>query len=81
MALGAPVVRAHAASLPEVVGDAALLFPAGDSAALAVALSRLLDDPALRERLSRAGRERAVEFAWQHTAAATVAVYREALRP
>ena len=78
MALGVPVVCANAASLPEVVGDAALFFPAGDSAALAAALSRLLDDPALRERLSKAGRERAVEFTWERTAAATVSVYREA---
>jgi len=79
MALGAPVVCANAASLPEVVGDAALLFPAGDAGTLAHTLSRVLDDPALRERLSRAGRERAARFTWERTAAATVAVYREAL--
>ena len=81
MALGAPVVCADAASLPEVVGDAALLFPPGDVATLAAALSRVLDDPGLRERLSQAGRERAAQFTWQRTAAATVAAYREALRP
>jgi glycosyltransferase involved in cell wall biosynthesis len=80
MALGVPVVCADAASLPEVVGDAALLFPAGDAAALAAALSRVLDDPALHERLSQAGRERAAQFTWERTAAATVAVYREALQ-
>jgi len=80
MALGAPVVCADAASLPEVVGDAALLFPAGNAAALAAALSRVLDDPALHERLSQAGRERAAQFTWERTAAATVAVYREALQ-
>jgi len=80
MALGAPVVCAHAASLPEVVGDAALLVPPGDAAALARTLARVLDDPALRERLSRAGRERAAQFTWERTAAATVAVYREALQ-
>jgi len=80
MSLGAPVVCADAASLPEVVGDAALLFAPGDAAALATALSRVLDDPALRERLSRAGRERAAQFTWERTAAGTVAAYREALR-
>jgi len=79
MALGAPVVCANAASLPEVVGDAALLFPAGDAGALAGALGRLLDDPALRERLARAGLERAAQFSWERTATATVAAYREAL--
>jgi len=80
MALGAPVVCADAASLPDVVGDAALLFPAGDAGALALTLARVLDDPALRERLSRAGRERAAQFTWERTAAATVAVYQEALQ-
>jgi len=80
MALGVPVVCADAASLPEVVGDAALLFPAGDAAALAAALSRVLDDPALHERLSQAGRERAAQFTWERTAAATAAMYREALQ-
>jgi alpha-1,3-rhamnosyl/mannosyltransferase len=80
MALGAPVVCADAASLPEVVGDAALLFPAGDVAALARTIARVLDDPALRERLSLAGRERAMQFTWARTAAATVAVYHEALQ-
>jgi glycosyltransferase involved in cell wall biosynthesis len=80
MALGAPVVCTSSASLPEVVGDAALLFPAGDVAALVCALARVLDDPALRERLSRAGYERAAQFTWERTAAATVAAYREALR-
>jgi len=40
---------------------------------------RVLDDPMLRERLSAAGRERAAQFSWERTAAATVAVYREAL--
>jgi glycosyltransferase involved in cell wall biosynthesis len=79
MALGAPLVCSNAASLPEVVGDAALLFPAGDAESLARALARVLDDPALRERLSLAGPERAAQFTWERTAVATVAVYREAL--
>jgi len=80
MALGAPVLCADATSLPEVVGDAALLFPAGDVAALAEALNTVLDDRDLRGRLALAGRERAAQFSWERTAAATVAVYREALQ-
>jgi glycosyltransferase involved in cell wall biosynthesis len=80
MALSVPVLCANAASLLEVVGDAALLFPAGDAGALASALTRVLDDPALRERLSRTGREHAAQFTWARTAAATVAVYREVLQ-
>lgn len=79
MALGAPVVCARAASLPEVAGDAALLFPPGDAAALAEALVRVLDHEALRTRLVAAGRDRAAQFTWAATAAATVAAYHEAL--
>lgn len=79
MALGAPVVCARAASLPEVAGDAAVLFPAGDVSALAAAVARLLDDAALRDRLRAAGRARAAQFTWAAAAAATVDAYREAL--
>ena len=79
MALGAPVVCADAPPLAELAGGAAVLFPAGDAEALAGAVLRVLDDPMLRERLSAAGRERAAQFSWERTAAATVAVYREAL--
>jgi len=78
MALGTPVVIAHAASLPEVVGDGALTFEPGDAVALAAQLMALLDDADLRQRMSAAGRERASEFTWARAAAATIAVYREA---
>lgn len=77
MSFGAPVVVARAASLPEVAGDAALLFEPGDASALASALERVLGDAATRERLVAAGRERAAEFSWARTAEQTVAVYRE----
>jgi alpha-1,3-rhamnosyl/mannosyltransferase len=80
MALGAPVICADAASLPEVVGEAALLFPAGDSEALTEVLGRALRDPALRRSLTARGRERAAQFTWENTAVATVAVYSAALR-
>jgi alpha-1,3-rhamnosyl/mannosyltransferase len=80
MALGAPVICADAASLPEVVGEAALLYPAGDAGALAEMLERTLDNQALRERLAEAGRARAAQFTWERTAMATVAAYVEALQ-
>ena len=79
MASGAPVVCSDATSLPEVAGEAAILFPARDVAALAQALMGVLDDPGFREDLSRRGRERAAQFTWEKTAAATVAVYLEAV--
>lgn len=81
MHFGAPVVCSTAASLPEVAGDAALLFEPGDAQALAAHLARIADDPVERARLSSASRARAAKFSWDRTAAATVAVYREVLDP
>ncbi|MBN1319917.1 MAG: glycosyltransferase family 4 protein [Thermoleophilia bacterium] len=80
MTLGTPVVCADAASLPEVVGDAALMFPPGDRDALTQLLTRVLYDRALREELSRAGLKRAARFTWERTAAATLGAYEEAVR-
>jgi glycosyltransferase involved in cell wall biosynthesis len=55
---GAAVAAAAVGGIPAVVADGAdgLLFPPGDPAAAAAAIGRLLDDPALRGRLARAGR-------------------------
>jgi glycosyltransferase involved in cell wall biosynthesis len=79
MALGAPVVCSNAASLPEVAGDAALTFPAGDAEALAGSLGAVLDGPELHDTLAAAGRERAALFTWEETARRTVNLYREVL--
>jgi glycosyltransferase involved in cell wall biosynthesis len=62
LASGSPIVASNVAGLAEVVADAGLLFPAGDHAQLAICLRRLLEDPELRQRLSRAARERAQAF-------------------
>ncbi|MFN7985707.1 MAG: glycosyltransferase, partial [Vicinamibacterales bacterium] len=75
MALGTPVVTSDADALREVAGDAALSVRATDASALTASLSRLLTHPALRERLSAAGRARARQFTWSRTAAGTLAVY------
>ncbi len=65
MACGTPVVASRAGSLPEVGGDAALYAPPDDADAWAVALRRIVDDAALRERLCAAGIERAAGFTWE----------------
>jgi 2-deoxystreptamine N-acetyl-D-glucosaminyltransferase/2-deoxystreptamine glucosyltransferase len=44
-------------------GETGLLVPPGDVAALAAAMQRLIEDPALRERLGQAGRRRAGQYA------------------
>jgi glycosyltransferase involved in cell wall biosynthesis len=65
--------------LPEVAGDAALLFDPHDPRAIAAAIERLLGDPAEAERLRARGLARAGEFAWERTAQATLEVYRRTL--
>jgi glycosyltransferase involved in cell wall biosynthesis len=79
MARGVPVACANASSLPEVAGEAALLFDPRDEAAIATSLQRLLSDRALVERLREAGRQRVREFTWERTARATIDSYLRAL--
>lgn len=61
MATGAVVVASDAGALPEVVGAAGRVFPAGDAAALAGVLRELAADPGERRRLGTAGRNRVAE--------------------
>jgi glycosyltransferase involved in cell wall biosynthesis len=79
MARGVPVACSNASSLPEVAGDAALLFDPRDERAIAAALERLLSDGARVERLRARGFERAREFTWERTARLTLESYRRAL--
>lgn len=79
MACGTPVVTSTVSSLPEVAGDAALLVDPADDGALVAALRRVLTDPRLAADLRARGLARARDFSWAATAAATVAVYREAV--
>ncbi|MBS3022446.1 MULTISPECIES: glycosyltransferase family 4 protein [Acidiphilium] len=62
MAAGATLVATRAGGLPEVVGEAGLLVPPGDAAALEAAFLRLAGDDAARDRLAAAGRARAQLF-------------------
>lgn len=79
MARGVPVACSNASSLPEVAGDAALLFDPNDVSAIATALHRLLGDPAEARRLRERGLARARLFSWERTAQATLEVYRRTL--
>lgn len=79
MACGTPVVCADASSLPEVVGDAALLAPADSPSAWTAALARLWDDAEPRGELAARGRARAHLFTWEKTARETAEVYECAL--
>lgn len=79
MGLGTPVVCSDSTSLPEVVGEAAVIFPAGDAGALATALDHVLTDRETREQLREAGLSRASRLTWDEAARKTVDVYREAV--
>jgi glycosyltransferase involved in cell wall biosynthesis len=81
MARGVPVACSNASSLPEVAGDAALLFDPRDESGIAEALRRLLDDDALRERLRELGLARARRFTWERTARLTLESYTRAMQP
>jgi glycosyltransferase involved in cell wall biosynthesis len=80
MSCAVPLVATTAGALPEVVGrdgEAALLVPPGDSALLASAIDRVLDDRSLAARLSACGRARVLQcFSWRLAALATVEQYR-----
>ena len=75
MAHGAPVLASNAASIPEVAGDAALYFPAGDATALSNELTQILTDRILAARLGTAGQSRAAMFTWDRCAEETLAVF------
>lgn len=68
MACGTPVICSNAASLPEVAGDAALLFSPDAMEGLAQAMQRLAHDAALRRELVQRGLERLEAFSWQQCA-------------
>ncbi len=80
MASGLPVLASDLPAIREVAGDAALLVAPGNADALADALTRILGDAPLRERLRAEGPARAAAFTWEATAEATVRAYRSALQ-
>ena len=80
MAAGRPIVASRVATIPEVVaeGESGLLVPAGDPFALADALARLADDPALARDMGEAGRERLRRnFSLEKMVGDTELLYRE----
>lgn len=76
LACGTPAVVSNRSSLPEVVGDSAILVDPADVGAIADGMQRALEDDMLRSRLSRAGPERARGFTWRRMAEETLSVYR-----
>lgn len=80
-AAGLPLVGSDLAGIPLIVEPerTGLLVPAGDAAALAQVLDRLVADPALRQRLGAGALAKAQDFSWPRIATRFVEVYREAI--
>jgi glycosyltransferase involved in cell wall biosynthesis len=78
MACGAAVVGSDSGEIPNVIGEAGLVFPEGDAAALRDRLLRLMTDEALLARQRQSGRQRVLaHYTQEQIAARTVAVYRQ----
>ncbi len=75
MACGTPTIVSNISSLPEVVGDAALLIDPNNPEEIAVALQRLLTDEDLHAELRAKGLQRATCFSWEMAARSTLEVY------
>jgi glycosyltransferase involved in cell wall biosynthesis len=77
MSHGIPVACSNAGSLPEVCGDAAVLFDPHSVEAITAAVDRVIGDADLRQRLSGAGKARARDFSWNRCAELTLEAYAE----
>lgn len=75
MQCGVPVICSNRTSLPEVVGDAGILFDPSDKDALCAAMWHLYNDTSLAEIYSRRGLERAATFSWDRCAADHLSAY------
>lgn len=76
MARGCPVLAADTTSLPETVGDAAILLPAAEVDAWQDAIELVLDDPAHADAMTERGHARAAECTWERCARGHLEVYR-----
>ncbi len=77
MACGTPVAASNVTSLPEIIGEAGLLFDPFDVEDMADKIYRVLSDMELREELIKKGLERVKKFSWDKTAKQTLAVFEE----
>lgn len=80
MRRGVPVACSNASALPEVAGNAALMFDPQRPDELAAAVTRLLSDRTLAQELAGRGRARAGEFTWRRAAEETLASFERARR-
>ena len=80
MASGVPVIGSTCGAIPEVIGDAGIVFPEGNAPALATAIRQVLSDENMRLRLKTAGQARVGQFSWETVAEKTYRLYEQVLR-
>jgi glycosyltransferase involved in cell wall biosynthesis len=80
MQCGVPVIAGNRTSLPEIVGEAGLLFDPFDTQALVSALKHVLDDAEYRASLRAKGLAKAKQFNWRTTARLTLGVYERVVK-
>ena len=76
MSCGCPVACSDSSSLPEIAGDAALLFDPRSIESMVESIRIMLQDEMLRRQLAERSKRRAAHFSWQRTADETLAIYR-----
>lgn len=77
MSCGCPVVASNTTSIPEVVGNAGILFDPYNPEEMAQAIERVLKDSDLRQELIKKGFEQVKKFSWEKTARETLEVYKK----
>lgn len=79
MACGTPVIAADTSAIPEVTGEAGLLFNLDDVAALSIHIASVLDEPQIRATMREEGLAQARKFTWERTGQEMIKVYRKTL--
>lgn len=79
MACEVPVIGSDSGEIPQVIGDAGLVFPEGDAAALAKKINQIASDPMLCQTLQKRGLVRVQNFTWETIAQRTYEAYQQLL--
>jgi glycosyltransferase involved in cell wall biosynthesis len=78
MACGAPIAASRTSAMPEIVGDAAQYFDPLDLHGIEIAIAGIIEDPELRQAMTKRGLMRAKKFSWHITARETAALLKQA---
>ena len=76
-AAGCPIVLSNTSSLPEIAGEGGMYFDPTDIEDISSKIIKVIEDPQLRDDMTKRGREIAKNFTWQRTAAQTAEIYRK----